>query len=267
MNDRAHEQDMAQAGAVATQDSHGKHGETDDPPRPAALSDTGIYERIIAAVLDHRLAPGTKLGEEKLGRAFGVSRQRIRQVLVRLAAEQVVVLTHNRGATVASPSPEEAREVFAARRLIEPTLLEAFIQVAREQDFNALTRIIDEEDAARREGHRRARIRLSGEFHLQIAERSRNRTLEKILRELVSRTSLILMTYERTDLSGTPHGGCASNEHRLLLNSIAARDTTEARRLMKRHLSHLEAHLDFGPPAGTRDDFLHIFLAADTLSS
>lgn len=235
--------------------------EMQSPSPGNTLTDGDIYERIIAAVLDHRLAPGTKLGEEKLGRAFGVSRQRIRQVLVRLAAEQVVVLTHNRGAAIASPSPEEAREVFDARRLIEPTLLEAFIQVAREADFNALTRIIDEEDAARRDGHRRALIRLSGEFHLQIAERSRNRTLEKMLRELVSRTSLILMTYERADDS-PQNSGCATDEHRNLLNAIAARDVSGAKRLMKRHLTHLEAHLDFEPAHSDRDDLVRIFQQA-----
>src|SRR4051812_6679393 len=107
-----------------------------------SLTDGDIYERIVDAILDHRLAPGTKLVEEKLGRAFGVSRTRIRQVLVRLASEQLVVLSLNRGAAVACPTPEEAREVFGARQLIEPTLVEAFMEVAQTRDFSALSRVI-----------------------------------------------------------------------------------------------------------------------------
>ena len=100
----------------------------------AALTDGDIYERMISAILDHRLPPGTKLIEDKLASAFGVSRTRIRPVLMRLANEQVVTLTPNRGATIAQPSEQEAREVFEVRRLIEPTLVEMFIGKATDAD-------------------------------------------------------------------------------------------------------------------------------------
>ena len=82
------------------------------------LSDADIYERVVSAILDHRLPPGTRIVEDKLASAFGVSRTRIRPVLVRLANEQVVTLTPNRGATIAQPSEQEAREVFEVRRLL-----------------------------------------------------------------------------------------------------------------------------------------------------
>ena len=84
-----------------------------------ALTENEIYERMVATILDHRLPPGTKLIEEKLASAFGVSRTRVRPVLVRLANEQVVTLTPNRGAMVAQPTEAEAREVFEVRRLIK----------------------------------------------------------------------------------------------------------------------------------------------------
>lgn len=72
------------------------------------LSDNDMYERMVSAILDHRLPPGTKLVEDKLAAAFGVSRTRVRPVLVRLANEQVVTLTPNRGASIAQPTPQEA---------------------------------------------------------------------------------------------------------------------------------------------------------------
>lgn len=40
-----------------------------------------IYEKIYVAILEHRLHPGTKLGEERLAEIFGASRARIREVL------------------------------------------------------------------------------------------------------------------------------------------------------------------------------------------
>jgi DNA-binding GntR family transcriptional regulator len=223
---------------------------------PESLTDGDIYERIVDAVLDHRLAPGTKLVEEKLGRAFGVSRTRIRQVLVRLASEQLVVLTPNRGASVACPTPEEAHEVFGARLLIEPTLVETFIGAANSRDLGALSRLINEEETARRNDKRRVAIRLSGDFHLLIAERAANRTLEKMLRELVSRTSLILMTYDNVQ-SHLP--GCGCDDHRSLLDAMSAHDTSSAKRLMKQHLKQLERSIRFVPDDSHSDDIADIF--------
>ena len=226
----------------------------------AGLSDQDIHEKIVEAVLDHRLEPGTKLTEEKLGQAFGVSRTRIRQVLVRLASEQIVVITPNRGASIARPTPDDAREVFNARQLIELPLVETFISVATEPDFKALTRLLIEEENARQHGDRRAAIRLSGEFHLQIADRARNRTLSRMLRELVSRTSLILMAYEIPEAQHDhPDKGCCCGEHHQLLEAMRLRDEKKACRLMKRHLSHIESRLDFSPDARTRVDLLNIF--------
>ena len=57
-----------------------------------------IYEKIYVAILEHRLHPGTKLVEERLAEIFNVSRARIREVLARLAHEQIVELYPQRGA-------------------------------------------------------------------------------------------------------------------------------------------------------------------------
>src|SRR5947199_8340847 len=57
-----------------------------------------IYERIVSAIFEHRLAPGTKLGEDRLAAIFGVSRSRIRPALARLAHEKLVRLEPNRWA-------------------------------------------------------------------------------------------------------------------------------------------------------------------------
>lgn len=211
-----------------------------------ALTENEIYDRMVATILDHRLPPGTKLVEDKLATAFGVSRTRIRPVLVRLANEQVVTLTPNRGATVAQPTEKEAREVFEVRRLIEPTLMVCFMANAQAHDLSLLANCIAQEEAARRAGDMRRAIRLSGDFHLHIANASGHQTLGRILRELVSRTSLILMSYSVNHLAERSEAtACGCQEHRALLDAIRLADTREAARLMREHLSHLENQLQF----------------------
>lgn len=225
-----------------------------------ALTENEIYERMVATILDHRLPPGTKLIEEKLASAFGVSRTRIRPVLVRLANEQIVTLTPNRGAMVAQPTEKEAREVFEVRRMIEPTLIECFIASATADDIATLTQCINDEEAARASGDMRRAIRLSGDFHLHIANASDHQTLGRILRELVSRTSLILMTYSDNHVQSKAEAtSCGCQEHRALLDAIRLRDPREGARLMREHLALLEQQLQFKETVEDAPDLLSLF--------
>ncbi|MDB5870566.1 MAG: transcriptional regulator, GntR family [Ramlibacter sp.] len=227
---------------------------------PAAMTDNEMYERMISAILDHRLLPGTKLVEDKLAGAFGVSRTRVRPVLVRLANEQIVTLIPNRGATIAQPGEQEAREVFEARRLIEPRLVELFIAKAGKADIKRLKACNDEEEAARVAGDIRRAIRLSGDFHLHIAEGAGHQTLGRILRELISRTSLILMTYSSAHARERDEAtACGCREHRTLLDAIRLRDAPEAGRRMHEHLTRLEAGLQFAAAADPAPDLAELF--------
>lgn len=223
-----------------------------------AVTEDAIYARVLAAVRDQRLPPGTKLVEDRLAQAFGVSRTRIRPVLVRLANEQIVRLTPNRGASVAQPTASEAREVFEARQLVEPTLVARFIANADEGDLQALAFNIADEEAARRDGDRAAAIRLAGDFHLLLANASGQRTLARMLRELIARTSLVLMCHT----SPGRHDGCGCAAHRGLLAALRAHDTRRATRLMRLHLRQLETHLQ-QPTAqsGRLLDLLSLFAA------
>lgn len=226
---------------------------------PVVLTENEIYERMVEAILDHRLPPGTKLIEDRLATAFCVSRTRIRPVLVRLANEQIVTLTPNRGATVAQPTEAEAREVFEVRRMIEPTLIACFIAQASADDIAVLSQCIAQEEEARQSGDMRRAIRLSGDFHLHIANAAQHQTLGRILRELVSRTSLILMTYATNAQPQSDASRCGCQEHRALLDTIRLRDAREAAQLMGEHLAQLESQLQFSQADADVPDLLSLF--------
>ena len=226
---------------------------------PILLTENDIYERMVETILDHRLPPGTKLVEDRLATAFGVSRTRIRPVLVRLANEQIVTLTPNRGANVAQPTEAEAREVFEVRRMIEPTLISCFIAQANSDDIAVLSQCIVQEEEARSVGDMRRAIRLSGDFHLHIANAAQHQTLGRILRELVSRTSLILMTYGTNMQPQSEASRCGCQEHRALLDAIRLRDAREAARLIQAHLAQLESQLQFSQTEADVPDLLSLF--------
>lgn len=249
------------------------------------LSDDDIHERIIDAVIDQRLLPGTKLVEDKLGQAFGVSRTRIRQVLIRLAHEQVITLEPNKGATVAQPTVEDAREVFEARALIEGVLVQRFIERATPDDLQALVDCIEAEEEARREGDQAGALRLSGRFHLLIAEVAAHQTFARMLKKLISRTSLILMSYAPTErvrpiMGNTPVrwvDACLCDAHRGVLTALrAAKGIPEgwrapvddrpveariesAMQRMREHLNDIESGLCFNLPHNDPLDMRELF--------
>ena len=136
-----------------------------------------IYEKIYVAILEHRLHPGTKLVEERLAEIFSVSRARVREVLARLAHEQIVEMIPQRGAYVAKPSIEQALDVFEARRLIEPAVLHRLIETLTPEKLARLRQHQELELDARRRDDKRAVVRLSGEFHSLAAELAGNTAL------------------------------------------------------------------------------------------
>lgn len=210
------------------------------PDRQRELADeNAIYARILAAIFEHRLPPGTKLGEDRLAHIFGVSRARIRRILPRLAHERLVTLEPNRGAFVAKPSVAQARDNFDARRLIEPGIVARFMQAAERGAVAKLRGHVAAERKARAVGDNPAIIRLSGEFHVLMAEMAGNAMLARTMHELTSLTCLIIALY---DSPAVPH--CRSDEHAQIVDAIAAGDKARATRLMIEHLDHVEQGLD-----------------------
>lgn len=233
--------------------------------KPDSISDEEMHLRMVNAILEHRLPPGTRLAEDRLAQIFGVSRTRIRPVLTRLAHDRLVELRPHRRPQVASPTQTDAIEVFEARRLIEPRLVQGFIESASHAQTQALRQLIHQEHAALAAGDKHSAIRLSGQFHLTIAQGAKQQILADILHDLISRTSLVLMLYGGFVLScgaGQPPANAlyqaSCQEHMRLVDAIALRDTSMAQQLMLEHLQELEATLQFSQPQENQPDLAQI---------
>jgi DNA-binding GntR family transcriptional regulator len=231
-----------------------------EPVRPSriagqAIDTAEVHERIWSAIMDHSLPPETRLVESELCEIFGLGRTRLRQVLQKLAHERVVTLMRNRGAMVSKPSVREAREVFAARRVIEANTVETFIKTATKKDVKRLHDHLAREEEAWRNNNRRAILKLSGEFHLTLAEAADNSILLELLRDLVSRSSLIIAVYQAPGASP-----CPPDEHRELTAALERRERG-AIKLMTQHLDHLVADLMLEDRSEDRVDLRTVFSA------
>lgn len=204
----------------------------------AANLEERIYDRIYTAIAERKLAPGARLVEEQLADVFGVGRSRIRVVLQALARDKIVILHRNKGAAVAYPSVAEAREVFAARRLIEVALARQIIDVIDDKALKRLKAHIRKEDAAEKRGDRGAEMRTSHDFHVLLGELVGNAVISDILKELLIRSSLITAIYERRDAHV-----CSQSDHRQLIGWIEKGDAEQLAKAMYDHLVEIESHL------------------------
>ena len=197
-----------------------------------------VYQHISDAILEQRLLPGTRLGEEALCEIFSVSRPIIRRVLTKLAHDRLVEIRPHRGATIASPSLEEARQVFEARRIIERAIVTACCAGMVKADLAELRDHVRMETECAQNNDRVRWIRLSGEFHLVLARAAGNMVLHDILKDLIAQTSLIIGLYGNGSRSI-----CSDGEHERIVEQIAKGDEAGAVETMLRHVHDCEGAL------------------------
>jgi DNA-binding GntR family transcriptional regulator len=212
----------------------------------SAISTTHvIVESLTRAIVEHRLQPGTKLAEQKLADHFGVSRTLVRQALFQLSQNRLIRLEPARGAFVAAPTVDEAQQVFAVRRMLETQMAREFTRAATPARIRALREHIAQEKAAT---GRDERNELLGDFHVRMAELMGNEVLVHLLRDLVSRSSLISLMYQRE--GAAKH---SQEEHVEIVRALAAKDEERAAQLMSEHLMHVEESLAFDRKVPTHD--------------
>lgn len=189
-----------------------------------------IYRTLRHAIIEQALEPGAKLPEDAIGERFGASRTIVRNALGQLAAEGLVELRRNRGAAVATPSWEEARDTFDVRLGLERLVMSRLAGNLTAEQIKTLEKHVDQEERARGNNEPLS-IRLATEFHILLAQMTGSPVLERYVSEVSSRCGLILALYSR------PHSSeCAVNEHRSVIAALAAGDAKQASAVMAEHM-------------------------------
>lgn len=221
-----------------------------DLPRPrrrsSAAADIGATERIVesitTAIVERRLMPGTKLAEQKIADIFQVSRTLVRQALNRLSRDKLVTLEPARGARVAEPSVEEARQVFEVRQMLETAVIRRLAAGITREQIAELREHLAAERASVNRVDVSGRTRLLADFHAVLARMLGNDTLAEMLQELLSRCSLIALMYQSSH--SAEH---SFEEHVAIVDALEKRDARAAQRLMEDHLLHVERNLQLDP--------------------
>ena len=206
----------------------------------------GATERIVgsitAAIVERRLMPGTKLSEQKIADIFEVSRTLVRQALHQLSRDRLVTLEPARGASVAVPSVDEARQVFQVRAMLEGALARQLCARITDAQIAELRAHLRDEVVALSRTDVPGRTRLLADFHVVLARMLGNEVLAQLLSDLLSRSSLIALMYQSS------HSAAQSQqEHGLIVDALEKRDARAAARLMTHHILAVEHNLRLDP--------------------
>jgi DNA-binding GntR family transcriptional regulator len=218
--------------------------------RRAAGADAGsgatqrIVDSITGAIVERRLMPGTKLAEQQIADIFGVSRTLVRQALNQLSRDRLVTLEPARGAFVAKPSPQEAREVFEVRAMLEAALVKQLCAQVTDAQIAELRAHLAAEAQAVARTDVSGRTRLLADFHVVLARMLGNGVLADLLEDLLTRSSLIALMYQSSH--SAEH---SQAEHVAIVDALEKRDVRAAVRLLESHLGNVERNLRLNPRA------------------
>jgi len=221
---------------------------------PITSKDTEIYQSIYDAIVEHRLAPGSKLPEDSLAETFGVSRTIIRKVLLNLTHGGLVTSKPNHGSRVAHPTAKEGKEVFASRRIVEVAALPLVIENLTKEQLEELKAIDKAEKSAQAGFDQHKAIKLSGQFHEAIIAVTDNKILIEFVRNLISQSSLIVAVYGSNQPQRTSCQG-----HTDLLSLMQAGDINKSQQWMDDHLRNVEGTLEFSTEKTDVINFSKVF--------
>jgi DNA-binding GntR family transcriptional regulator len=211
------------------------------------ITQTEIAQRVVESILAQKLAPGERLGEQELADLFGVSRTLVREALMQLQARGFVEVRTRKGWYVVEPSFEEARDAFAARRVIETGMLRDAGKPLQSV-IRRLRQHVAEERQAVEAGDAATRTFLLADFHVCLAECFGNRLLTDVMRDLAARTTLVALLYQST------HDAAQScDEHAAIVAALECGDNARAEQLMLEHIGSVQGALHESSAASLDD--------------
>lgn len=204
--------------------------------QPASLSDQA-YNIIKAEILNGKLQDNDVLPEEKLANSLGISRTPLRDALLRLANEGLIIQKNGEPARVASFTQETSLEYMEVRLLLEVFNIEKIITEIDAQFLSNLQINLDEQAFAISQGTYNDFIEKDREFHLLLASYSGNEELKRMIHRINTGVNRAFIILSKTVPQSAQF---AYEEHLEIYEALKKRNIILAKNKMIAHLSNVE---------------------------
>lgn len=204
-------------------------------PENQALA-VGIASRLRDAILAGYFGPGEQLREEPLARSMGVSRGPVREALLRLEREGLVVVRRNRGAFVAQLSAQDLEEVYTLRLAVERLAMQRVARLATAEQVAGLQAVVDLMAAADSgpEGiTERDAADFDLRFHDLVYAASNHRRLSEVWANLRPQVHILLLN---RNVAKEDFREFLVKGHQWIVDALRDRDEDRATRTIEDHL-------------------------------
>ncbi|MCC8942993.1 GntR family transcriptional regulator [Bradyrhizobium ivorense] len=191
-----------------------------------------IYENLRADILSCELAPGDEIREQDLAERYAVSRQPVRDALLRLEREHLVTVQPRQGYRVNPISLADARDLLRFRLALEPACVAEAIESAPDSILKSL------DEFRRFAGNHEDFIAYNRGFHTALAHASGNRRMASALCDLIGQADR-LVRVSISNLKGHDPAKLVA-EHAALIDAMQQREARTAARIIKAHIADTE---------------------------
>lgn len=195
---------------------------------PRGYGGSSVYEALREGILDSELAPGSLLDEVELAARFNLSRSPVREALIRLAGEGLVVTLRNRSSVVAPFDISTVPNYFDAISLMYRLTSRLAAVHRTPAQLEKIKALHAEHERAAKFADRSKLVELNREFHLAIAEAGGNIFFKQWLTMLLDQGRRILGVYIRDYDDHLPR--TSLDEHIALVLAIEGRSPDAAER-------------------------------------
>jgi DNA-binding GntR family transcriptional regulator len=202
------------------------------PPLGRLPARQAVYQWLKRRIVLNELRPGGALTELGLAREAGCSQGTIREALLRLQEDGLVLRAGHRGTTVTPLDPVEAAELLALRKRLEMRGAERAAARATPEQIEALRALYDAMVKAAKANDEYLLLVLDMEFHLGLFRIAELPALDQILVRCMLHThrSKLWAPAHRRPLAAT------ATRHAPILDRLMARDTAGLARVLEEHL-------------------------------
>ncbi|NUR09714.1 MAG: GntR family transcriptional regulator [Nocardioidaceae bacterium] len=193
-------------------------------------------------ILRDELKPGDRIRQEDIAARLGASRLPVREALRMLEAEGLTEHARHKGARVPRLSMHEVDVIYRMRERLEPLALAESLPLLTDDDHARL------EDVQRRiedNGDLDRFLELDREFHLGTYSACHIDPLNAMVARLWNSTQHYRRAY--VAMGGRSRMWVVNAEHRLILDAVVRRDSTDAERFLEGHIRRTRIELGHHP--------------------
>jgi DNA-binding GntR family transcriptional regulator len=199
------------------------------------------YVTIKQKLLHREIQPGERIREDLLAEEVSMSRTPVREAISQLTTEGFIVSLPRKGLFCASITREEMLDFLKIREALEILAVQECIQRATDEEINLIAPLLVDYEQALTSGSRREASDLDSQFHMSIAELSKNKKLIRFISE-IGDFMCVARTKERPELTHEEKE-MSIRQHRSILDAIRKRDVPRAVEAMRTNILGMKCKL------------------------